>query len=374
MIRRSFVLAVILATLACASPSADRPTPQARQADEASGLSGGSYSTQGGDKPVGVIPDATLRDEKRGRDLELSIEYPIAAGSYPLIVWSHGFGASNRAYVGLSSYWASHGYVVIKPTHADSGKAAGIRSAEEIWESQSATDWRNRAQDVTAILDSIPQLEEKYPEIKGKIDLAHVGVGGHSYGAHTVMLLGGAKTFPGAVSYADPRVKAVLAMSPQGPSDARGLTRESFATLSVPTLFMTGTLDRGISEDETPDWRKLAYELSPAGDKYLVVVEGARHATFSGRVAGMAQAGGTELILPEMIEPQDPIVRDRRNTIPPQSRSAAKRDPQLTERAIFARIKVVSVAFWDAYLHGNAKGKELLAGLDARRRLEMEMK
>ena len=371
MIRRSFILAVVLAGIACASPTADRPTPQSKQAEEASGMSG--YSTQG-DKPVGVIPDATLHDAKRNKELELSIEYPIAAGSYPLIIWSHGFGASSRAYVGLSSFWASDGYVVIKPTHADSGKIAGIRSAEEIWESQSATDWKNRAQDITAILDSIPQLEENYPELKGKIDLARVGVGGHSYGAHTAMLLGGVKTFPGAVSYADPRVKAVLAMSPQGPSDVRGLTKESFATLTVPTLFMTGTLDRGISEAETPEWRKQAYELSPAGDKYLVVLEGARHATFAGRVAGMAETGGTQLILPDMIEPQDPLVRERRNTIPPESRAGLKRDPQLTERAIFARVKVVSIAFWDAYLHGNAKGKEFLAGLDARRRLEMEKK
>lgn len=372
MIRRSLILALTLATAACASPPADRPTPQARQAEEASGVTG--YSVQGGDKPVGVIPDAVVRDAKRGKDLELSIEYPIASGSYPLIIWSHGFGGSSRSYVGLSSYWASFGFVVIKPTHADSGKIAGIRSAEEIWESQTATDWRNRTQDITAILDSIPQLEEKYPELKGKIDVSQVGVGGHSYGAHTAMLLGGAKTFPGAASYADPRIKAVLAMSPQGPSDARGLTRESFATLTVPALFMTGTLDRGISEAETPEWRREAYELSPAGDKYLVVLEGARHATFAGRLAGMADTGGREMIMPDIYEPGDPIGRDRIRTMPPESRPGVKRDPQLTERAIFARVKVVSVGFWDAYLHGNAKGKEFLGKLSGRRNIEAAAK
>ena len=45
---------------------------------------------------------------------------PDAPGPHPLIVFSHGFGGSSRGYVGLSSYWASHGYVVIAPSHADS--------------------------------------------------------------------------------------------------------------------------------------------------------------------------------------------------------------------------------------------------------------
>lgn len=373
MTRRLITLALAFAILSCASQTTDRPTP-AQLAEQASVPAG--YSSQGGDKPVGVIPDGILRDAKRGKDIEVSIEYPIAAGSYPLIIWSHGFGASSRGYVGLSSFWASYGYVVIKPTHADSGKLAGMKTAEEVWEAQTAADWRNRVQDVTAILDALPELEEKYPELKGKIDAAHIGVGGHSYGAHTAILAGGAKTFPGGTSYADPRVKAVLAMSPQGPSEIRGLTSESFATITPPTLFMTGSRDEGISDQETPQWRRQAFELSPAGDKYLVVLEGARNATFGGRIAGMAEGVRTgDVTMPSTLDPNDP--RGRLDPTPrsqTRSSTSAKRDPQLMERNIFARARVISVAFWDAYLHGNPKGKEYLEKLAGRTSIELVKK
>jgi len=370
MTRRFLILAVI-AAIACASTAADKPKKDAKTANEM-----GNFSSAAGDKPVGVIPDAVLRDEKRHRDVAMSIEYPISAGAYPLIIWSHGFGGSDRGYVGLSSYWASNGYVVIKPNHADSGKLPSVRSVEEIWESQTVADYRNRVQDVTAILDGIAQLEESYPELKGKIDATKVGVGGHSYGAHTAMLVGGAKTFPDGTSYADPRVKVILAMSPQGPSDQRGLTKESFATLTVPALFMTGTLDNGISEAETPDWRKQAYELSPAGDKYLVVLKGARHLTFAGRVAGMAETMGvTDIVMTDT----DPLIDPRRvpynpSTATIQNRKVPKQDPQLTERAVFGRVKTISIAFWDAYLHGNVKGKEFLEKLAGRDNVEMVKK
>jgi predicted dienelactone hydrolase len=372
MIRRSLIFTLAFAAVACASPSADQPKAQAAETEA---MSSGNYSSQGGNKPVGVIPDAAIRDAKRDKELELSVEYPIAAGSYPLIIWSHGYGGSSRGYVGLSSYWASFGYVVIKPTHADSGKLANVQAGEGPREVFSEPEWRARVQDITAILDAVPQLEEKYPELKGKIDMKQIGVGGHSYGAHTALLLGGVKTFPGGTSLADPRVKAVLVMSPQGPSEVRGLTKESYASLSVPTLFMTGSLDRGFTEDETPEWRRQAFELAPAGDKYLVVVEGARHATFAGRTAGMADAGGRDVVVPDFDPNADP--RTRGTYIPPQSRGntrANRRDPQLTERAVFARIKVVSAGFWDAYLHGNAKGKEFLDKLAGRQNLEMAKK
>lgn len=368
MTRRLIVLTLTCVVLACSSaPEYPRSPKPADTPPEVST----SYSATTGEKPVGVIPDAVLRDAKRQKDLDMSIEYPIASGTYPLIVWSHGFSGSNRGYVGLSSYWASQGYVVIKPTHADAGRAQGMRSLDDIWESQSVTDWRNRVNDVTFILDSVPALEEKYPELKGKIDMAHVGVGGHSYGAFTAMLLGGVKTFPGGTSYADARVKAVLAMSPQGPSETRGLTAESFTTLTVPTLFMTGTLDKGVSEAETPEWRRQAYELSPAGDKILVVLEGARHATFAGRLGGMVEESrNVEMALPDVDRSGDP--RTRGNVVPQTTtvRRGSRRDPQINERALFARTKVISVAFWDAYLHGNAKGRDFLEKLSGRSGVE----
>jgi predicted dienelactone hydrolase len=328
------------------------------------------YAGQAGESPVGVIPEGIVRDAARGKDVVFTVEYPTRPGSYPLILFSHGFGATRQAYVGLSSHWASQGYVVIKPAHSDSGKVqAG--AAADAWRDQAPADWRNRVSDVTAVIDGLDRIEESYPELKGKIDRAKIGVAGHSYGAFTAMLLGGAKTYPGAVSYADPRVKAVVVMSPQGPSETFGLTNDSFGEMRGPALFMTGTLDRGLADNETPEWRRQAFELAPAGDKWLVVIEGARHLSFVGRIDP-----STEGMRPSL----EPMLGD------PAPRTGAPRqqyDPRqptresvtgLRIRAMFADIKAISLAFFDAYLRNEAEGRTALEGAAGRGGVELVKK
>jgi predicted dienelactone hydrolase len=341
------ILPLTLVFLSCASAP--------NQLDEEQGPRR-RYSGQAGESPVGVIPEGTLRDATRDRNVVFTVEYPTRPGLYPLIVFSHGFGATRQAYVGLSSHWASQGYVVIKPAHVDSGRLQ-TGGVVEAWEGQTQADWRNRVRDITFIIDSLDQLEKTYPELQGKIDRTKIGVGGHSYGAFTAMLVGGARTFPGNNSYADPRIKAIVAMSPQGPDEARGLTTESWRELRVPTLFMTGTQDRGTTEAQTPEWRRQAFELSPAGDKWLAVLEGARSASFIGRIDP-----GTEALYQDHYQP---MLGDDNPRLP-SSQQADPRAPGresaagLRYRAVFADVKAVSLAFWDTYLRGDAEGRTAL--------------
>ncbi len=349
MNRRITIAALALLAFACATPQgSDRNEDGLR--DTPLGRYGGAL----GDSPVGVIPDVTLHDVARNKDYQLSIEYPTRGTNHPLIIFSPGFGGSHRGYVGLSSLWASNGYVVVRTSHADSGRLPQVENAADVWASQTATEWRNRVRDVTFVIDSLDALEQRYPELQGKIDRTKIGVGGHSYGAFTAMLVGGVRTFPGATRYADPRVKAIVAMSPQGPGEVRGLTRESWDELRLPTLFMTGTRDRGATDAETPEWRREAFTLSPAGDKWLVVLEGARPASFTGRVEDVIRSVAME---ESQISDNPTPGRDVTRTMP--------RDPgrervtiSANERAIFNRVKGLSLAFWDTYLKGDAKGRE----------------
>jgi predicted dienelactone hydrolase len=359
MIRRS-VTAVILAMVfaSCASAPNQLDEDQAPRS---------RYSGQAGESPVGVIPEGSIRDEERGRELVFTVEYPTRPGSYPLIIFSHGFGATRNAYVGLSSHWASQGYVVIKPAHADSGRLQAGTAAQD-WRDQTQTDWRNRVRDVTMILDSLDRIETAYPELKGKIDRAKIAVGGHSYGAFTAMLIGGARAR--GTSYADPRVKAIIAMSPQGVSETFGLTNESWANVHVPVLFMTGTNDRGIAEDETPEWRRQAFERSPDGDKWLVVFEGAGHAIFTGRIDPAA---------PVFRPQEEPMLGDSPRRMP-QATDPARRGPGregnegLRIRNTFANIKALSLAFMDAYLKGEAEGRTTLESAAVRGGVELVKK
>ncbi|HYM59728.1 MAG TPA: hypothetical protein VEZ11_02415 [Thermoanaerobaculia bacterium] len=313
---------------------------------------------------VGVIASATLHDAKRNKDLDVAIEYPKRFGPYPVIIFSHGLGGSKKGYDALTEYWVSHGYVCIKPSHADAGKLRSLRDAEELLDSQSADDFVNRAKDISLIIDSLPGLEQRFPELKGRIDATRVGVGGHSYGALTTMMIAGAKSYANGqpLEVADDRPRAAIAMSPQGISAKRGLRADSWTGIRMPMLFMTGTLDRGPGPNETPEWRRDGFSRSPAGDKYLVVLQGARHMSFTGLIEDLEDrsrdreersgsdypmhgGGGGHGIGP-LPHGAPPPVRDR---IDPDH-----------EKNIMSRIKVASLVFWDIYLKGRTEAKPYL--------------
>src|SRR5450759_4034355 len=65
-----------------------------------------------------------LHDDARQKDLEITVRYPqtdlSSTERFPLVIFSHGAGGSRDAFADLTTHWASHGYVVILPTHADS--------------------------------------------------------------------------------------------------------------------------------------------------------------------------------------------------------------------------------------------------------------
>jgi hypothetical protein len=181
----------------------------------------------------------------------------------------------------LTRYWAAHGYVCLNPTHADSitlrretGEPATIFGLvrKVIADPAAGID---RTRDVKLLLDSFDQLEAAVPALKGKMDRARIGVGGHSLGAYTAALLGGARIHmavqDGLQSFADPRPRALIFLSPQGTSQ-QGLTRDSWTSITLPLMTATGSLDRG-QMGQDPSWRKEPFIYSAAlGNKYHVKI------------------------------------------------------------------------------------------------------
>jgi len=307
------------------------------------------YKATAGPFAVVSVENLALRDEKRQKDLPVSAYFPKAEattplpadGKFPVIVFSHGAGGSGDMGLPLVNHWASHGYVVLCPTHADSiklrpqqgqdvsGGAAGvIRRAISREE-----DWVNRPRDISFLLDSLDTLEAKLPALKGKLDRERIGVGGHSFGAFTAQVVGGAtlklagKDEPQSLT--DKRVKAILQLSGQG-RDQMGLHERSWDSLRLPMLCVTGSLDRG-AQGQPPEWRREPFALAPPGDKYFLFIQGAHHGSFTGRFA----EGGGRLGL---------------------FRGAAGGDP----KAIFEWVKAATTAFWDAYLMGETAAKQFL--------------
>ena len=279
------------------------------------------YSPEPGTYKVLTIDQLVLHDSARGKDIPLKIYYPQGAGPFPVVIFSHGLYGSKDSYFALAEYWASHGYVSIHPSHADSYKDFGYHRSLK----NAVADpdiWQSRPKDISFIIDSLPELERRAPELRGKLDSKRLGVGGHSYGAYTTQAIGGATVqIPGrrdATSFADTRVKAIIMMSPQGEGQM-GLTARSWDNMHMPMLVMYGSKDFG-SQRQTPAWRSEAFFKSPPGDKYDVELEGATHMTFVGPMLKMGR-----------------------------------------ENKLFQTAKIETLAFWDAYLKDDSAARKYLA-------------
>ena len=361
MIRRLLVITGV-AVLSTACASAPSSPARAGVSDPREKDPAFRYGENPGPSPVGAIPDVLINDAQRNIDVKLSVDYPTRTGPHPLIVFSHGSGLSNRAYPGLSSHWASYGFVVIRPSHVDSTPVGEMTS----------TQWRDRARDVTFILDSLPALIQRYPELEGKIDTSKIAVAGHARGAMTALMLGGLRTFPGPVSYGDSRVKAIVAMSPAGPRDEWGLTRDSWSEVRVPALYLTGSLDTGTTESETPEWREEGFALLPAGDKWFVSIEGVRPVTFTGQAYSVVDDRRTPSspVTVDPRDPRDPAVRQRA-PVPDANRA---RTTGLGDRALFGTIRAIALAFFDTYLKNDNGGREYLQRADDRTHIVVKTK
>ena len=235
--------------------------------------------------------DITLHDASRNRDIPVRVYYPKTSEPqrFPIIIFSHGAGGSKNGYAYLGQYWAAHGYVVLHPTHYGSDTSLlkkrrpfyDLRMVKKMVQDKS--NLINRPKDITFLLDSLPQLEQLIPELKGHTDPTHVGVGGHSFGAYTSMAVAGAKVYGALVppaQFGDTRVSAFLALSPQGPG-GWAFKDDSWDTILRPVFIMTGTKDNGMGNNEPYQWRMKAYEHLRPGHKYLAVIQGANHMDFS---------------------------------------------------------------------------------------------
>ncbi len=278
------------------------------------------YSPEPGPYKVLTADQIVLHDSARNKDIPLKIYYPQGPGPFPVIIFSHGLYGSKDGYFAYGEFWASHGYVSIHPSHADSRKDFHYRGM--LRKAIADPDfWENRPKDISFIIDSLGEIERRAPELKGRLDIKRLGVGGHSYGAYTTQAIGGAtvqmpdKKTP--VSFRDNRVKAIIMMSPQGEGQM-GLTAQSWRDMNLPMLVMYGSRDFG-SQHQTPSWRSEAFLKAPPGDKYDVEIEGATHMTFSG-----------------------PWFKYER------------------ENKLFQTAKIETLAFWDAYLKGDGPAKKFL--------------
>ncbi|MEF9907680.1 alpha/beta hydrolase family protein [Streptomyces sp. P9-A2] len=243
-------------------------------------------------RPV-VLP-APGRDE----DLQVGVSAPATGGELPVVVFSHGFGASMKDYAPLADFWAAQGFVVLQPTHLDS-RTLGLPAEDP----RTPRIWRFRIEDLKRVLDGLDVLEASVPGLGGRVDHSRVAVAGHSWGAQTASALLGARVLdsggvPGE-DMSDPRAKAGVLLALTGLGDDLtpfaaehfSFMRPFFDTMTAPALIVAGDHDRSALSTRGPDWFTDPYTYSP-GSKSLLTLFGAEHSL--GGVKGYEAAETTD--------------------------------------------------------------------------------
>ncbi|MGW3606704.1 MULTISPECIES: alpha/beta hydrolase family protein [unclassified Micromonospora] len=234
--------------------------------------------------PVVSVHPITLPAPDRGDDLHVRVSAPTTGHELPVIVFSHGFSQSATNNRPLADFWASHGFVVIQPTHLDS-RTLNLPPDDP----RTPLIWRIRVDDLKRTLDQLDLLESSVPGLAGRLDRTRITVAGHSYGAQTASTLLGARVLdadgrPGE-DMSDPRIKAgvLLAVTGRGGADLSPFAAEhfpfmspSFADMTTPALVVAGDQDDSPLSVRGPDWFTDAYHLSP-GSKSLLTLFGAEH-------------------------------------------------------------------------------------------------
>jgi predicted dienelactone hydrolase len=283
-----------------------------------------------------------VHDIARIRDLPVRVYLPAATNPAPVVLFSHGLGGSceNNPYLG--NHWAARGYaaVFMQPPGSDEAlwnNAPTVSEKLGKWNTDMprAANFRNlklRAEDVAAVLDTLEKWSrEPRHALAGRLDMARVGMSGHSFGAATTQAVCGQRFPPGLLNAADPRIKAAVMFSPNAPKWG-GDAGQAFGEVKIPWLLMTGTKDLALFNRTDVESRLRVFPALPPGGKYELVLDGAEHSAFGDR----ALPGDKE-----------------------------KRNPN-HHRAVLA----LSTAFWDAWLRGDERARAWLDGDGPRTVLE----
>ena len=279
--------------------------------------------------------DLTTTDTARKREIPVRIFLPADGKPAPVVLFSHGLGGSREGSDYLGKHWAARGYVAVYMQHHGSDDAVWKDAPKnERGKAMNAAanllNFMDRVQDVSATLDALEGWSHaKDSQLSGRLDLTHVGMSGHSFGAVTTQAVSGQTTSTGR-SLSDARIRAAVAFSPSPPK--LGDPASAFGSVKLPWLLMTGTKDTSPIGNTSAAARLQVFKALPPGDKYECVLDKAEHSAFTDRP------------LPGDKEPRNPN----------------------HHRVILA----LTTAFWDAYLRNDTGAKEWLQGEEPRKIME----
>jgi predicted dienelactone hydrolase len=251
-----------------------------------------------------------LQDGERNRRIAVDLYWSRGdsqqASQQPLVVISHGFGASRRSLEYLARHFASYGISVAAIEHPGSNYAAVAQAANagNLNTILPATEFIDRPKDVSFLLNELAKLNTQPGQLQGKLNTDKVTVIGHSLGGYTGLALAGGEIdldnlrqfcktslsfsqSPGdwlqcsaaslkqdKLQLQDRRVKSIIALNPLV---GRLFGKNGLSKIQEPVLIVSGTED-GL----TP---ALRHQIQPFNElrsnKYLLTAIGGTHLSIS---------------------------------------------------------------------------------------------
>lgn len=228
-----------------------------------------------------------FRDHQQGREVPLTILYPLGrvpAGGFPAVVVSPGLGARAHATRYLERHLASHGYIVLCPTHQGSDWLAVFRRTP--FGAFSRRELLTRISEVSLAVQLL-QNGRLPDHICRRADRDRLALVGHSFGALTVQAVAGVPVLDPAgqqLPLGDPRFRAFVCMSPYGdsfPAQRLGMTAEGYARIDRPILFMSGDRDDLWTVGRGPNTHLGPYRWVSSAHRYHLLISDTKHSDFS---------------------------------------------------------------------------------------------
>ncbi len=237
-----------------------------------------------------------VKDAARDRIIPIRVYFPETNKQSPVILFSHGLGGSRDNNPYLGNHWAKRGYVVVFIQHPGSDESVwkGVPLGQRMMAMKKAASAENsiiRNKDVPAVINALTTWSnDAQSPLHGRLDLKHIGMSGHSFGAVTTQAMAGQSALAGKISFTEPRLTAAVMMSPSPP--AMGDPAKAFQSITIPCLLMTGTLDDSpIGNSTVADRLKVFPNLTNA-PAWQIVFDGATHMSFSERdLQGRSESG-----------------------------------------------------------------------------------
>lgn len=124
------------------------------------------------------------------------------------------------------------------------------------------------------------------------IDGGRAAIAGFDLGAQTAAVIAGETAPRATAAPAGWQPIAAILLSPYADLAAGGL-QQRYAAMSLPVLSITGSEDRdSFGAVNAPALHRAPWQYMPAGDKYLLLLEGGTHAALAGSAPGEKTSAG----------------------------------------------------------------------------------